>query len=453
MARMTQGRLVVVAVAVVLACAGCDWFNVGANSAHTGYNPLERSINADTFPTLHRVWSAAVQPSSVNAVPSSVAVAGGNVFVHSSTGQLQAYDVAGSEDCSGTPTVCMPRWTGNAGAAGTAPVQSDPATDGSTVFVGGSDGTLYAFDAQGVQGCSGSPTTCAPLWTAALGSAAYDPVVDGGRVYVGTFGGGLFAFDASGTTNCAGTPLRCAPLWSATPGTAYGSIGNLPAPAVTSAFVYYPGSDGLGAYDPAGQNGCGGTPVVCTPRWTADFGGRLALGWPVVAGGIVYQSVSSDTPDRILAIDAAGVRGCSGSPVVCAPLWSDAPMTASVTPAVGPDGMLYAGFSALDQFSTDGTTGCGGTPTVCLPLHDVHLGSSSLTLAPSLTDDLVLLGVWNANGPASINAYRQGTLASEGAKTVGPGTTNQFPGKIVVANGKVFLTSSRGDLQAWTVDG
>jgi outer membrane protein assembly factor BamB len=118
--------------------------------------------------------------------------------------------------------------------------------------------------------------------------------------------------------------------------------------------------------------------------------------------------------------------------------------------------MLYAGFSELDQFSTDGTTGCAGMPVVCQPLHTTSIGApnQSLTLAPTLADDVVVLGVWNNGTAATINAYRQGTLAPVGTPlALGPSGTNQFPGLLAVSNGKVFISTSDGHLQAWATNG
>jgi putative pyrroloquinoline-quinone-binding quinoprotein len=451
MSRDPRRLLLGIVVAVALVCSGCDWLCVAANSAHTGFSVLESSISSNDWSTLHPAWTANVQPSSSTFVPSSVAVSGGTAYVHSETGQLQAYDANGSTNCSGAPATCSPLWTANVDGASGTPTQSDPATDGTTVFVGGHDGKLYAFDARGQTSCSGTPTVCAPLWTAALGSSSYDPVVANGRVFVGTSNGDLDAFDATGSTNCSGTPRTCSPLWKAHTDEAYGGIGNLPAPAVTGSSVYYPGLHSLNAFDPAGQNGCSGAPVTCSPVWTADFGSATTLGWPVVGGSVVYQSILGG-PANIMALDAAGVRGCSGTPTVCAPLWMDqASTTNTVTPAIGPDGMLYAGFQSLQRFSTDGTTGCSGVPVVCQALQTASLGNG-LTLAPSLADDVVALAVWNPNGPATMNAYRQGTLAPLGSFTLGSGG-NQFPGLLAISNGKVFVPTSNGDLQVWTTNG
>lgn len=326
------------------------------------------------------------------------------MFIHSDAGQLQAYAADGSTNCPGTPTVCNPLWTASAGGASSLPVTTDPATDGTTVFIGGADGTLYAFD-------------------------------------------------ATGTTNCTGTtPRTCAPLWQAAAPDEYGGIGNLPAPAVTSSFVYYPVGDALDAFDPAGQNGCSGTPVTCTPLWTGDVGAAATDGWPVVSGNVVYQAAGAN-PSNVFAFDAAGVRNCAGTPTTCAPLWTDQTKSSfAVTPAIGPDGNLYAGFSELDEFSTDGTTGCSGTPVVCNPLHTALL-NNGLTLAPSLADDVVVLGVFNFNTAGTIEAFQQGTLSPIGTPVaLGPPNVNQLPGLLAISNGKVFESTSNGDLQAWAPD-
>ena len=39
---------------------------------------------------------------------------------------------------------------------------------GGVVYDESNDAKLFAFDANGVTDCSGTPTTCSPLWTAAL---------------------------------------------------------------------------------------------------------------------------------------------------------------------------------------------------------------------------------------------------------------------------------------------
>ena len=98
-------------------------------------------------------------------------------------------------------------------------------------------GVLSAFDAAGVTGCSGAPKTCTPLWTAEPVeggvSAGHRFVVDG-VLYV-ISGRVLAAYDASGTTGCSGTPKTCEPLWTA-------EVGGSSTPAVVDG-VLYTGAD------------------------------------------------------------------------------------------------------------------------------------------------------------------------------------------------------------------
>ena len=56
-------------------------------------------------------------------------------------------------------------------------VTSSPAVAGGVVYVGATDGKLYAFDANGVTGCSGTPKTCTALWTAATVVPVSSPTV------------------------------------------------------------------------------------------------------------------------------------------------------------------------------------------------------------------------------------------------------------------------------------
>src|SRR5689334_7092397 len=152
-------RTALLLAVVALLCSGC-WFQVGGNSFHTGFNATESSVTSETWSGLHRVWRGQVNAPQDTGVPSSVAVAFGTVFVHGLDGTLDAFDVGGDENCSGTPRTCTPRWSASAGGGSAPP--SDPATDGSTVYLGGANGKLYAFDGKGETNCSGSPKICAP---------------------------------------------------------------------------------------------------------------------------------------------------------------------------------------------------------------------------------------------------------------------------------------------------
>ena len=126
------------------------------------------------------------------------------------TGGLQAYDAAGAGAAVGHPGVRAaldrtdrrsrydPLDAGRRAGRHLHPVR---------------DGDLYAYDAAGVTGCSGSPKTCTPLWTAHTGYLLASPAVAAGRVYTVSSDGVLSAFDAAGKIGCSGTPeVLCATL-------------------------------------------------------------------------------------------------------------------------------------------------------------------------------------------------------------------------------------------------
>ena len=146
--------------------------------------------------TLEWSWYA-----DIGQVVSSPAVVDGVVYV-GGTGGLYAFPPI----CSREPS-CEPLWTAPAGNG----AASSPAVSGGVAYIGSLDHKLYAFDAAGVQGCSGTPKVCAPLWTAGTGDLINSsPTVAGGRVYVGSDDDKLYAFDAAGATNCSGSPKVCA---------------------------------------------------------------------------------------------------------------------------------------------------------------------------------------------------------------------------------------------------
>jgi hypothetical protein len=52
------------------------------------------------------------------------------------------------------------------------------------VYLGASDGTVRAFDANGTKSCGGTPKSCAALWSTKVPNPAGSPIVMGGRLYV-----------------------------------------------------------------------------------------------------------------------------------------------------------------------------------------------------------------------------------------------------------------------------
>jgi outer membrane protein assembly factor BamB len=266
---------------------------LGSNSGVLYAFDAAGSTNCSAAPkTCAPLWTASVGGSS----QSPPAVTNGVVYSGSSDGDLYAFDASGSTDCSGTPTTCTPLWTAATGAD----IQSSPAVSNGVVYVG-SD-RYYAFDATGTTGCSGIPKQCSPLWTASLSDLGqWSPAVANGVLYVNSSSGltaGLYALDATGNTGCTGSPKVCTPLWStATGGGGIGAvIGS--SPAVANGLVF----DGGSAFDASGSNGCSGTPTICSPLWTAANGANST---PAIANGIVYMGAQLiDRADNALSLYA-----------------------------------------------------------------------------------------------------------------------------------------------------
>jgi hypothetical protein len=113
--------------------------------------------------------------SSVSTRASAPAIASGTVF-SATPGGIQAFDAAGHSGCTGTPTTCTPLWTASGTTADT------PAIANGVLYVSEHAGTLEAFDAAGAIDCSGAPKTCLPLWSRDIGTTA-SPVIANGTVF------------------------------------------------------------------------------------------------------------------------------------------------------------------------------------------------------------------------------------------------------------------------------
>ena len=256
------------------------------------------------------------------------------MFVGSDDHKVYAFDATGTTGCSGSPKTCAPLWTAKTGAG----IYSSPAVANGVMYIGSGDQKLYAFDAKGVTGCSGSPKTCTPLWRALTGSFVYSsPTVANGVVYVGSNDSKLYAFDAAGNTNCSGTFVRtCKPLWTGATGSYIYS-----SPAVANGIVYIGSFDHkLYAFDATGTTGCSGTPKTCDPLWTGTTGSALYEASPAVANGVVYVAALDG---KVYAFDATGTSGCSGSPTTCTPLWTAATGDAIFSSPMVAGGVVYVG--------------------------------------------------------------------------------------------------------------
>ncbi len=269
--------------------------------------------------TCQPLWTASLSPGGF----SSVLVVNGMVYVGGSygtsppQGRVEAFDANGNTNCSGTPKTCQPLWTSGSNVG-----LSSPAVANGVLYAVGLDAKLYAFSANGSTNCSGTPTTCSPLWTAAMGTVSASPVTPGsptvsnGVVYAQSesSSSSLYAFDANGVTNCSGTPTTCRPLWTASVG---GAGPGPPSQAVANGIVYIASG---AAFDANGTTNCSGTPKTCTPLWTYNVGSTVSS--PSIANGLVFISQFQYGTYGLLAFDANGNTNCSGTPKTCTPLWS-----------------------------------------------------------------------------------------------------------------------------------
>ena len=232
--QLTAESAVVVAM---LLLAACDWTQFGYEASRTRYNPTETKVGVGNVAALTTKWTASTGDSSGDSSP---AVVNGVVYVGSSNVLLRVRRGRAQELFGDSPRPAprsgprrpraRRRW--RTGSSTSAPAAR-----------------CAAFDAAGLTNCSGTPKTCAPLWTAAnqfpWGLSA-SPTVANGVVYMGATGfswngngpGRLYAFDAAGTVNCSGTPKTCDPLWATTDG---GS--GFSSPAVANGVVYVSSND------------------------------------------------------------------------------------------------------------------------------------------------------------------------------------------------------------------
>jgi hypothetical protein len=123
-------------------------------------------------------------------------------------------------------------------------------------------------------------TTGARVWTAALPATGSTdaPAISGGRVFVRTANELVASDTATGAV-----------AWTATLGTLGTSATGLGSPTIANGVVYVGSQDGkLLAFDAAGVTGCTGSPVVCTPLLSADIGGAPGASRPVPANGSVF---------------------------------------------------------------------------------------------------------------------------------------------------------------------
>jgi hypothetical protein len=289
-----------------------------------------------------------------------------------------------------------------------------------TVFVTAS-GALEAFDAAGNSNCSGSPKVCSPTWTSEISAPTFSQnavAVLGGIAYalssVGGTASAVVALDANGSTGCGGTPKVCTPLReypltepvnSQNRPTEYVSVSGTSLYVGTSALSPPAGFVGsVEALDANGVKGCSGTPVVCSPLWTSP-NTFPSVGPPVVASG---YAISQPFVGPFAAFDANGKTNCSGNPVVCNPVWTSSIGNGTggqVIPFAIGGSVIYVGDSPnLYAFDASGSAGCAAS--VCSPLWSTNRPNGSVNFSNVIVaNGMVYASTNDSSGNGEVFAY------------------------------------------------
>jgi eukaryotic-like serine/threonine-protein kinase len=412
--RWRRLSLTVVVAVLAVAFAGCDWVQFGLDPGGSRNNSSERVISTANVSTLVQRFSA---PTGGAIDFSSPAIANGIAYIGSGD-ELDAFNAtSGALDWTATTTNI---------------VASSPAVANGVVYVTDGNGILYAFDAAGKTNCSGTPTTCSPLWTSTIGEGS--PNVSGGNVYV-TGGGVLSAINAA----------TGATLWSVASG------GTLSDPVLANGVVYVGFSVLIGHVPVAELQAYDATSGA--PLWTGavQHGNLNYPPQPAVAKGVVYVGAQYDGAP-LSAFDAAGNTNCSGTPKTCSPLWTSGAVPVTTPPAIA-NGVVYESSEGfLATFDATGNTNCSGTPKTCSPLWEGNYGGNNTPDgdAPAVANGVVYVGTENDNLLAFDAAGNIG-CSNETCNPLWTATTGGSAdiSSPAVANGIVYVGSGDGNLYAY----
>ncbi len=372
------------------------------------------TINAYNVTSLKTIYESAIGSTIPNAVfppqlysaivpgAGTPVVSNNLVYVGSKTGVLYAYDASGTgASCTyNSPSTCNPIFSATPNP--NLPIITTPVVANNFLYVSVGN-SIYVYDAMGAANCSGTPTVCSPLWVASVtspGSNLSTPFVSNGFIYTYD-ASSLYAFSAYGTTNCTGTPLICSPLWTAPVGS-----GSSTPPNGTASTIFMVSQGKLYAFSANGTINCTGTPLICSPLWIGEYA-MDSLGVSI-SGNIVYTSGKA-----INAYDANGLSNCSGTPVICAPLtqyFDPNPNNSFISPATVSDGFVYGVTpSGLDVFNLNAATTCTNNSSLCTPNFMapmvVNYSTTFAPPAPTVVSDVVFvasdsgyLNAFSANG-------------------------------------------------------
>ncbi len=198
-------------------------------------------------------------------------------------------------------------------------------------------------------------------------------------------------------------------------------------PAVANGVVYVSDANGiLYAFDAAGKTDCSGTPTMCAPLWTSDLGG----GSPNVSGGVVYV-----TGGGVLS----AINALSG-----ATLWS-ASTNGTLSDPVLANGVVYVGYSVkIGHLPVAEVQAYDAASGVLLWTGAVQPGNLNYPPAPAVAGGVVYIGSQYDDAPLSAFDAAGNTNCSGTPKTCSPlWTSGTFAVSTppAIANGVVYASS------------
>jgi hypothetical protein len=440
-------QALVVLLATLVVVSSCQWSMYGGDPGRTGWNRAESTISTANVGQLQARWSTSSKGRMV--------VAGGRVYVAAvlpgnvtpPETSVSVFDAAGQDGCSGTPTVCAPLWTY------AAPVEARlhglAVVDGTLYASGGAH--FYAFDATGVNSCSGSPKVCQPLWS---GDGYWrEAAIDDGKVWAFQAMGGnidVVPYDAKGVTNCAGSPKVCGGLWRGVLNCTLD--GNLCSQTddrllVANGRVYrgvvFSTTDlrtfpALAWFDEAGIVGCTGYIKICSGTYVPNFS---AGSGDFLVGTSIGGGEFGVPPPSVTAFVADGA-GTS--------LWSQVVEVASsfgdvqTGKATLTDDVVYLPvWSGIRAYALHQDPNCAPTP--CEPLWRTATSTSLLTVANGVVYDeqgraYDAAGTVGCSGSPKVCA----PIAAIGPTVTSVGSDGFSPAETVVVNGWVYRSLPTG---------
>lgn len=434
--RSSRRLLSATAIFVVMS-TGCGWAQFRSGPNHAGES-LDTSIELANVPGLVQQWSATTN----GGIESSPAVVGGRVFVGSSDGGLYAYD----------SSTGLELWSATTGGA----VSSSPAVSGDAVYVGSDDNTLSAF----------ASSTGSLLWSVSVDTTfagiSSAPTVANGIIYVASTVA-VYSYDAGDGSL----------LWSAPTPTS----DALSAPAFAGGLVYvasyadatvwaYQADTGALAWSTAVP----GTHSPCTS----------AASSPAVVDAVVYVALcpASSTPqESAFAFDAAtgaglwsaGAAANTTSPAVAqgavfvgsdpgqsiearstddgSLLWQASVGGAVVSSPAVANGVVYIGSDdgKLYAFDAAGLEGCGGQPVQCNPLWSASTGGA-VRSSPAVADGRVYVG----SDDGALYAYSLPPISF--TKSTLAGSSSMMPTAASFGpDGRLYVAQFDGLIKVYTV--